>query len=316
MLRMAGTNKCRAAANRLELLVRPGLKRVFDYLAYAISGLALVGGVTYGLQHLPQRRAASPGGRARRIGRPGARGRGCQRLPLRLKHSPPGSGRGPGCTGRHRSGGESACKLPGSRPGRAERREWRDGGAGGVCTRSGHLLRPAKKLLRSRRQQPERGVSRPASLGLQPLCAIRLRAGLECRRPARLWPGRAQQAPAAADSAAAAQPDFSDQSQAQSQAQFQAPPQVIILNQGFNGNRQGGGYRRQGQSGNSTQPPRQIGPNYPLLAPAKASRGISAASQRAAARQVAAWTIEIAETAYAAADGKPAAQMVAALLSK
>ena len=49
-----------AAASCLELPVKPGLKRVFDYLAYTISGLAVAGGAIYGLQRLPQRQATAP----------------------------------------------------------------------------------------------------------------------------------------------------------------------------------------------------------------------------------------------------------------
>ena len=49
-----------AAAGRLELLVSPGLKRVIDYFAYAVSGVVLVAGATYGLQRLAQPKPAPP----------------------------------------------------------------------------------------------------------------------------------------------------------------------------------------------------------------------------------------------------------------
>ncbi|MDB5973411.1 MAG: hypothetical protein JWR07_171 [Nevskia sp.] len=49
-----------AAAGRLELLVSPGLKRGIDYFAYAVSGVALVAGATYGLQRLAQPKPAAP----------------------------------------------------------------------------------------------------------------------------------------------------------------------------------------------------------------------------------------------------------------
>ena len=49
-----------AAAGRLELLVSPGVKRGIDYFAYAVSGVALVAGATYGLQRLVQPKPAAP----------------------------------------------------------------------------------------------------------------------------------------------------------------------------------------------------------------------------------------------------------------
>jgi hypothetical protein len=49
-----------AAAGRLELLVSPGVKRGIDYFAYAVSGVALVAGATYGVQRLAQPKPAAP----------------------------------------------------------------------------------------------------------------------------------------------------------------------------------------------------------------------------------------------------------------
>jgi len=49
-----------AAAGRLELLVSPGVKRGIDYFAYAVSGVALVAGATYGVQRLAQSKPAAP----------------------------------------------------------------------------------------------------------------------------------------------------------------------------------------------------------------------------------------------------------------
>jgi len=40
--------------------VSPGLKRVIDYFAYAVSGVVLVTGATYGLQRLAQPKPAPP----------------------------------------------------------------------------------------------------------------------------------------------------------------------------------------------------------------------------------------------------------------
>ncbi|WP_029923270.1 hypothetical protein [Nevskia soli] len=49
-----------AAAGRLELLVSPGVKKGIDYVAYAVSGVALVAGATFGVQRLMRPKPAAP----------------------------------------------------------------------------------------------------------------------------------------------------------------------------------------------------------------------------------------------------------------
>lgn len=256
---MAGSKMPGRGKHQLELLVRPGLKRVLDYFAYAISGLALVGGVTYGLQHLPQRWSAAPVAAPAPSAAQASTAADSSNAAT-AEASPPDQGAD--------QASQAAAGLPVNQsPASQDPTQAEPVDANGQTAEQAAFSRDQATYYALQRNCYE--AANNNQNGEYP--ALQASA---CNRYAQFAYARgwsagtlpaygqaAQQAPAAADSAAAAQPDLSDQSQ----AQFQTPPQVIILDQSFNGNRQGDGHRPYGQNGgNNTQPPRQTGPNYSL----------------------------------------------------
>ena len=241
-----------AAANRLELRVRPGLKRVFDYFAYTISGLALVGGVTYGLQRLSQSPAAVPA-TAPAAQVPVAADSGS---PTAAAASPPDRETNQAVSADTRLA-TNQSSMSAADPGQTD--------ANGETAEQAALFRDQATYYTLQRNCYE--AANNNQNGDYP--ALQASA---CNRYAQFaysrgWntgtlPAYGQPAPQTApiaDSPVVAQPDLSDQAQAQTQ------PQVIILNQNFVRERQGDGHRPHDQfGGNNSQPPRQSGPNYSL----------------------------------------------------
>ena len=235
--------------------MRPGLKRVFDYFAYTISGLALVGGVTYGLQRLSQSpaaaRAAAPVAQVPVAAVSGG--------PTAAEASPQNQGTDQAVPADTRLA-TNQSSMSAADPGQSGQTD-----ANGETAEQAALFRDQATYYTLQKNCYE--AANNNQNGDYP--ALQASA---CNRYAQFAYARgwntgtlpaygqpAPQTPPVADSPVVAQPDLSDQAQTQTQ------PQVIILNQNFVRERQEDGHRPHDQfSGNNSQPPRQIGPNYTL----------------------------------------------------
>ena len=238
-----------AAASRPELRVSPGLKRLFDYFAYAVTGLVLAGGTVYGLQSLQQPAATIP-----------------QAAPAAAVAAAPASPP-PAVTAP-----AAAPAAVAANSGPAAGSQAAPGPAAGPYSQPKDTPIPPVATVTTQDKATFFALQRncyDAAANNQNGEYPALQAAA-CNRYTQFanergWdPGTlpaygqaAPQAPAPAEAAVAAQPAVQDQ-----------PPQVIILDQNYDRDRYGDGHRHHShdQSGN-TQPQQQIGPNYALPHP-------------------------------------------------
>lgn len=241
---------CMAAAGRLELLVSPGLKKVIDYFAYAVSGVVLVAGATYGLQRLAQSKPAPP-------------------QPATAASTIPPSA--DSATSEAPATEPDQAVLPDARPAISPTAEDADRAA-----QRAEQEAAAEQAAFARDQATYYALQKncyEAANNNQNGEYPELQASA-CNRYAQFAYARnwdtgtlpaygqpAPQAPAPQDTAAGVQPEPAA-----------PPPQVIILEQNYGRDRQGNGfgngYHHNEQSGgNKGQGQRQIGPNYPLPHP-------------------------------------------------
>ena len=227
-----------AAASRLELPVKPGLKRVFDYLAYTISGLAVAGGAIYGLQRLPQRQATVPA--AAPVPLTAASGNSAASAP-----SPP-----------------DAQPAPAGNPDQATNDANDDTAEHAAFLRDQATFYALQKNCFDAADNNQNGdYPDLQASACNSYTQFAYAKGWDPGPLPAFGQPAPQQAPPA-DYSANEQADLS----AAPQTVIQAPPQVIIVDQNFAGGRaiEGREHHLPAQSGGNsyTQPTRQIGPNY------------------------------------------------------
>ncbi|MDB5974354.1 MAG: hypothetical protein JWR07_1114 [Nevskia sp.] len=242
-----------AAAGRLELLVSPGLKRGIDYVAYAVSGVALVAGATYGLQRLVQPKSAAPlvAAAAPAIPTP-ADSAAAEESPTDADQASPDAQQAMNPPQQSAEDLNLAAR-------RAEEQAAAEQAAFARDQATYYALQKNCYEAANNNQNGEYPELQASACNRYAQFAY-----------ARNWDtgtlpayGQAvqQQAQAPVDTTAEVQPEVAA-----------PPPQVIFLEQNYGRNRPGYGndygYRRNEQSGrNNVQGQRQIGPNYPLPHP-------------------------------------------------
>ncbi len=234
----------------MELLVSPGLKRVIDYFAYAVSGVVLVAGATYGLQRLAQPKPAPPQPAATASAIPQPADSVTSEAPV----TEPDQAVPPDARQAMNPTAEDADQ--------AARRAEQDAAAEQAAFARDQATYYALQKNCYEAANNNQNGEYPE---LQASACNRYAQFAYARNwDAGTLPAYGQAAPQAPlpqqDSSAEIQPEPA----------ASAPPQVIILEQNYGRDRQGfgNGYRHNEQSGgNKGQGQRQIGPNYPLQHP-------------------------------------------------
>ncbi len=240
-----------AAAGRLELLVSPGLKRVIDYFAYAVSGVVLITGATYGLQRLVRPKPAAPQLAAAASAVPPSADSATSEAAEPDQTAPPDARQAMSPTA------EDADRA-------ARRAEDEAAAEQAAFARDQATYYALQKNCYEAANNNQNGEYPE----LQASACNRYAQFAYARNwntgtlPA--YGQAAPQPPPAQDTSAEIQPEPA----------ALLPPQVIILEQNYGRNRQGNGFgndydhhRNEQSGGNKGQGQRQIGPNYPLPHP-------------------------------------------------
>lgn len=230
----------------------PGLKRVIDYFAYAVSGVVLVAGATYGLQRLAQPKPAPPQATTTAAAVPPSTDFATSEAPA----TEPDQAVPPDARQAMNPAADDADRA-------AQRAEQEAAAEQAAFARDQATYYALQKNCYEAATNNQNGEYPE----LQASACNRYAQFAYARNwdtgtlPAYGQP--APQAPAQQDTSAEIQPE---------PAAPAPPPQIIILEQDYGRNRQGFGngygYHHNEQSGgNKGQGQRQIGPNYPLPHP-------------------------------------------------